>query len=156
MRIITDRVYPSEPAHGIFEGPENGRWLQKVWVVRGDALACYETDFGPAENFEGITPLLMPGFGDDSVAVLQAFAEKNREDDYWQKRGIEMLEASTLIQDHVRQVQVDHEIIHNRSVFGPSITVQRNAYPHERAMRQLKEKTDAYYGSGQWNRSKKR
>lgn len=152
MQIVTNTVHPDEPAHGLFEGPVDGRWVQYVFVVRGNAIAKYVTDFGPAEDYADVTPMRMPSFGDDSVAQLQAFAEKNRHDDYWQKRRAELLEGSTLIQDHIRQIEIDQQVIHNRSVFGPAIAVQRGGYSHTRAMRKLMEQSDKFHGVGVWNR----
>ncbi|MDZ4250917.1 MAG: hypothetical protein U0990_12650 [Candidatus Nanopelagicales bacterium] len=165
MKIITQTVSPDEACHGLFEGPKTRkdllgrdveRWVQQCFVIRGDAIACWEKDYGPAEDFAGVTPLLMPSLGENSVAQLQYFAEKNRNDDYWTKRSEEMAQASTLIQDHIRQIEIDHEIIRNRSIFGPAISVQRGGYSHERAERKLMAKVDNFHGVGIWNRSRKR
>ena len=156
MKIVTQTISPDEPCHGLFEGPRDGRWIQAVYVIRGDAIAEWTKDYGLEEDFDRITPLLMPSFGENSVGSMQYFADKNREDDFWAKRTDEMIEGSTLIEDHVRQVEIDQEIIHNRSVFGPAIRVQRGAYSHGQAMRNLMEKVDAYHGVGVWNRSQKR
>lgn len=152
MHIVTDRIFPDEPSYGISEmprlrkmddGSEQWRWVQQVYVVRGDAIAKYETDYGPAERFVRIQPFAMPSFGDDSVAQLQEFAEKNRHDDYWAKRSDEMLAESTLIRDHLNQVEIDKAEIRNRSVIGPAISVQRNDYSQERLRRIIKERTHA-------------
>lgn len=140
MKIVTDRIHPDEPCHGLFEGPEQGRWIQKVFVVRGDAIAQYRTDLGPEKDYEKVTPLVMPSFGDDTVAELQAHAEKNRHDHYWYDRREEMLSKSTLIQDAVDlQEQRNLEFI-NKSVLGPMVKVQRNAFSPQSAARILKER----------------
>ena len=146
MHIVTTAVFPGEPCHGLFEGPENGRWVQKVFVVRGDTIAKYQIDLGPEEDFASVTPIVIPGFGDDSVAALQYFAEKNRTDDYWAKRAEEMLAGSTLIADHVRQAEIDHAVIRNRSVFGPGYAVQRNGYDSTVAARKISAARQDYYG----------
>ena len=146
MHIITTQIAPSEPCHGIFEGPQNGRWVQKVWVIRGDAIARYETDLGPEEDFATVTPLVMPGFGDESVAAFQWWAEKNRHDDYWTRRAEEMLAESTLIKDHANQAEQDWAQIENRSVFGPVISVQRNVYDPTVAARKLSQRRQEYTG----------
>jgi hypothetical protein len=97
--------------------------------VRGNDLAYYTQDFGPAEDFEDVTPLIMPSIGTDTVAQLQEHAEKNRHDNYWAKRRKEMLEGSTLIEDAVRSLDQEREMILNRTHLGPSLSVQRNDVP---------------------------
>lgn len=118
MKIEAAMVHPDEPAYGLREEPRlmpgpNGssswRWIQTVFVIRGDAIAAHTTDFGPAENFNLVTPLMMPSFGDDTVAQLREHAEKNRYDTYWQKRAEEQLENSTLIQDAIAQLEMQKE-----------------------------------------------
>ena len=120
MKIETAFVHPDEPCHGLREEPRmmpgpNGsqswRWVQTVFVVRGDAIAAHTTDFGPAENFQHVTPLMMPSFGDDTVAQLREHAEKNRHDDYWQKRAEAQLAESTLIRDHIEQIDMRREYV---------------------------------------------
>ena len=155
LKLVTLYVVPDEPCYGLYEGPANipqvngstlNRWVQDIIVIRDDAKAHYVSDLGPAEDYQNITPLLMPSFGENTVAQLQAFAEKNRDDDYWHKRAIELQASSTLIADHVRQVEIDHEVINNRSVFGPAISVARNEYSQTRLRRKLRDKINKYYG----------
>ncbi len=86
-------------------GSYSMRWIQTVFVVRGDAIAAHATDYGPAADFRHVTPLFMPSFGDDTVAELREHAEKNRHDTYWQQRADEQLAGSTLIADAIRQTQ---------------------------------------------------
>lgn len=153
MKILTDHVSPDEACHGLREGPRtmpmpNGsqqrRWVQAVYVVRDDAIAEYTVDYGPAHHFEDLVmELVMPSFGENSVAQLQEFAEKNRHERYWAKRREEMMAESTLIEDVVRQRAQDREIIRNRSVIGPNVRVQRGAYSADVARRRLKEKVHA-------------
>ena len=118
MKIETQWVHPDEPCHGLREEPRmmpglNGaqswRWVQTVFVVRGDAIAAHTTDHGPAENFAHVTPLMMPSFGDDTVAQLREFAEKNRHNTYWQERAAEQQANSTLIRDHMNQIAMKAE-----------------------------------------------
>lgn len=136
MHIVTDRVYPDEPAWGLSEqseimafpdGSRMRRQVQKVKVVRDDRLAEFVTDFGPAEDFEHIPPLLIPGFGDDSVAQLQEMAEHHRHDLRWVKRREEMVAESTLIADILQRAEESREWAVNRSRFGPGGFVQRNS-----------------------------
>lgn len=89
-------------------GSQSWRWVQTVFVIRGDAIAAHTTDYGPAENFESTTPLIMPSFGDDTVAQLREHAERNRHDTYWQERAKAQLAESTLIRDHLNQVEMLH------------------------------------------------
>lgn len=115
MKIVTTYIHPDEPCYGLREGPrmvdvfpnaKEWHWVQRVYVIRGDAIAEYTKDFGPDDKYEGVTEIIIPGFGDDSVAALQAHADKNREDNYWAKRRQEMLEGSTLIKDHIEQLDM--------------------------------------------------
>lgn len=119
MKIETQWVHPDEPCYGLREEPrlipvgkgQSWRWVQTVFVVRGDAIAAHTTDFGPAESYARITPLMMPSFGTDTVAQLREHAEKNRHDTYWQDRAAEQLENSTLIEDHIRQIEQKKELV---------------------------------------------
>lgn len=142
MKYPTLWVRPDEPCHGLAEMPRmvNGewRWIQAVYVVRDDTIAEWTHDYGPADIFR-TQPLLMPGFGDDTVAQMQEWADKHRQDDYWTRRGEEMLAGSTLISDHADQVEKDRLEIRNRSVFGPSQSVQRFGYSQEHTRRKIKE-----------------
>lgn len=131
VAIVTDRIYKDEPCYGLFEGEEKGRWVQKVWVVRDDCIARYQLDLGPASDFEDVVALVMPSQGDDTVAELQAYAEKNRHDHYWSNRSKEMLSESTLIEDHLRLLDQETKTLLNQSVFGPGVSVQRNAVPRQ-------------------------
>ena len=129
MHIITTRIHPDEPCHGLWEGPKNGRWVQRVFVIRDDTIAKFETDFGPVENFKDATEVVYPSFGENSVGQLQELAERDRHSDKWAKRGRERLAESTLIPDILRQEEIRLEIIANRSRFGPAISVQRDDLP---------------------------
>lgn len=138
MHIVTDHVFPDEPSWGLAEGPlkmpqPDGstpmHWVQRVFVVRGDAIAKYMIDFGPTEDFDRAQPLLMPSMGENTVAQLQEHAEKNRHDHYWANRVDEMLAESTLAEDYFRQREQNRGVIHNRSSFGAGGHFQRNGYP---------------------------
>lgn len=155
MHIVTDNIHPNEPAYGIFEGPKlrsqsdgssGYRWIQQVWVIRGDTIARYETDFGPAEDFKTVTPLAMPSEGDDTVAELQFWAEKNRHDDYWYKRSLELQAESTMMKDAANQILEIEEARKNRSVLGPYQTTQRNGYAAGLQSKLLKERREERTG----------
>ncbi len=143
MKIVTRTVHKDEPCWGLREGPRGGRWVQAVYVVRegGDAIAEWTKDYGPTEDYEHTQPLIIPSFGENTVAQLQEWAEKNRHDDYWSRRRAEMLAESTLIADVLRQDEEIKQQIRNRSVFGPYFRRERNLYSQERTRRIIKEKT---------------
>lgn len=118
MKIVALMVSPDEPCHGLREEPrmmprpdgsQSWRWTQTVFVIRGDTIAAHTTDYGPAEDFANVTPLMMPSFGDDTVAQLREHAEKNRHDTYWQDRAKEQQANSTLIRDHIEQIDMKRE-----------------------------------------------
>ncbi len=140
MHIIATHVMPDEPCYGLTENRIGGRWIQRVFVVRGDAIAKFETDFGPASDFPDATPIIYPSFGENSVAQLQEMAERDRHDDRWAKRRREMQAESTLIKDILRQEEALIDVRANRSTMGPAITVQRNDFPREAVISKHKEK----------------
>jgi len=150
MHVVADRIFPSEPCWGLQEGPEqrvvhpNGgqemRWVQRLWVIRGDRKAKFETDFGPASDFPDATPVIYPSFGENTVAQLQWLAERDRHSDKWAKRRKEMRAESTLIADILRQEEIMMEVRRNRSQFGPLTSVQRIDFPHEAVRQRQKER----------------
>ncbi len=141
MKIVTDRVFPDEGCWGLFEGPRmvhsydgssSRHWIQAVYVIRGDAIAEYTLDFGPVSLYKRVIPLIIPSFGENTVAQLQDHADKNRHDHHWYNRSREMLAGSTLIKDAVNILEQQREVLNNRTVIGPAITVQRNDTPRRR------------------------
>jgi len=148
VKPVALSAHPDEPAWGLFEGPRRvtmpdgtiqSRWVQEIKVVRGDRLAYFVSDFGPAEDFEDIPPLAMPSYGTDTVAQLQEFGERHRHDDTWAKRRKEQLAGSTLISDILRQEEIKLEVVRNRSHFGPLVNVQRDDFPREAVRQRRKE-----------------
>ena len=156
FRAITEQIHPDEECWGLAEGPlllnmpgggTQWRWIQEVTVIRGDAPAGWRQDFGPAEDFEDtVTPLLIPSFGENTVAELQARAERNRHDDYWIKRAQEMRESSTLMQDAVAQMEEIEKLRRNQTISGPYVKKQRNDYPVGLNRKQLKERKEERTG----------
>lgn len=140
MKIITSRVHQDEPCYGLTEGRIGGRWIQRVFVVRGDRIAKFETDFGPASDFPDATGTIYASFGDDSVGQLQELAERDRHSDKWARRRKEMQAESTLIQDILRQEEMMLEEKRNRSHFGPGVSVQRIDFPREAVQQKQKER----------------
>ena len=143
MKIVTRRIHPDEPCHGLWEGPKKGRWLQRVFVIRGDAIAKWTKDYGPITKWPDATETFYPSFGENSVAQLQEWAEHDRHDDKWAKRRREMQAESTLIPDILRQEEILLDVKANRSHFGPGISVQRNDFPREAVINKFKEKRNA-------------
>ena len=129
MHIIATHVMEDEPCWGLWEGPKNGRWMQRVFVIRGDAIAKWTKDYGPISKWPDATEIMYPSFGENSVAQLQEMAERDRHSDKWAKRGRERLAESTLIKDILRQEEALLNVRANRSIIGPAITVQRNDFP---------------------------
>ena len=151
MHIVTDRVVPDEPCHGLAEGPlampypegpgVRQRWVQRVFVIRDDAIAKYLWDIGPVEDYEDtVMPILMPSFGENTVAELQAHAEKNRHETKYMDRRREMMAESTLVQDAVAEVERRYLAKSNRSIIGPHLRVQRGAWPDQTAVRALRDR----------------
>lgn len=120
MKIATTYIHPNEPAYGLFEGDRKGRWVQAVYVVRGDAIAEYLTDLGKSEDYESVMPLVIPNDGDDSVAALQYLAEQNRHDFYWASRRAQMLSESTLIKDVIEGIDRDQDRLRGRRRYARS------------------------------------
>ena len=152
MHYIAPTVHPDEPAYGMSEKPvllpgPNGaqrwRWVQRVFVIRGDTIAKHETDYGPAEDFEHVTPMIMPSHGENTVAQLREHFDKNREDRHWWNRRYEMLSASTLVSDILRQEEEIRARIKNKTTSGPYVTIERGGYSQEATQRKLKERQHA-------------
>lgn len=135
MKILTERVSRDEPCHGLTEVDRmvNGesRRIQSVFVVRGDSIAAYETDLGPSSGFG--EPQAIYGMGDEDVAFMLDWADRDRTDDTGRKLRDELRESSTLIKDFLAFKEANWEIINNRSVFGPAHTKQRNGYSKKAA-----------------------
>ena len=129
-----------EPCHGLQEFPKDGVWVQRTFVIRDGQLACFQKVIGPATDYERVQPLLMPSFGENTVAEMQYWGEKNRNDTYWADRSAQMLEEATLIRDHINQLEEMTMVRLNRSVLGPHQSTQRIGYPREAAQRRFKEK----------------
>ncbi len=144
MKIITLHVRPNEKVEMYFTGPksrpqfsddENPRMIEQIFVVRDDTIACYEQDFGPADDYPYVPPLLMPSFGEMDVAEVQWHGERHRNDDKWAKRMQEYKEGSTLFNDIIEQEAQRLEARRNRSVLGPFVNTQRNEFSRETAER---------------------
>ncbi len=143
MKVITHWIHPDEPCYSLQEGPRNGRWVQRVYVIRGDAKAEWSKDYGPVSDFPDATETIYFSDGDDSVGQLQELAERDRHSDRWAKRRREMQAESTLIPDILKQEEELLDVVRNRTTIGPAITVQRNDFPREAVINKRKEKRNA-------------
>ncbi|KKL60106.1 hypothetical protein LCGC14_2208620 [marine sediment metagenome] len=139
MHVVADRIFPDEPCYGLMETRESGRWIQRVFVVRGGRKAKFETDFGPVSDFPNATEIIYASYGDDSVGQLQELAERDRHSDKWAKRRREMQAESTLIKDILRQEEEMMEVRRNRSHFGPLVSTQRIDFPREAVERERQD-----------------
>jgi len=111
-----------------------------VFVIRGDAIASWTHDYGPAENFRRVQEILIPSFGENTVGQLQDLAERNRHDTYWANRSDEMLAESTLIGDVLKGDEERKNRIRNRSTIGPHVRIERNGYSRGRTHEIMKER----------------
>ncbi len=155
MHIVTDYLLPNEPCYGAAQGPrliplpdgsQQWRWLEWVFVIRGDAIAKWEKDHGPAENFKGMTETRDPLDGELSVQEVQEMMVQDRTDHYWQDKLPELRAQSTLMKDAMDQLEERRAIIHNRTVSGPGGTRQRNGFSPQAIQRIISQKRQDYTG----------
>lgn len=137
LDIITTFLVPNEVCMGMRQGPRDGRWVEMIWVVRGDTIAKYMTDCGPVENFPHIFEQIIPGDGETTVTEFQHEAERHRHDLWAWEHQQRVRAESTLFADVNRQREERREYIDNRSVFGPYQKTQRNIYNQENAWRKF-------------------
>lgn len=143
MKIIASSVHPDEPCWSLREGPRDGRWVQRVYIIRGDAIAEWSKDYGSVSDWPDATEIIYPSFGENSVGQLQEMAERDRHSDKWAKRRREMQAESTLITDILKQEEILLDVVANRSKFGPGTSVQRNDFPREAVQSKFREKKNA-------------
>ncbi len=149
ISIVTDYVHPDEPCHGLAEGvlqmPHGAgfrrRWVQRVFVVRGDAIAKYTLDLGPAEDWEGrALPQVIYSAGLDTVAEMQESAERDRNRGALMQFVQQQREESTLIEDSLAGLEQQHLAKSNRTIIGPHVFSQRGDYPGQFARRELRSR----------------
>ena len=155
MHIVTDHVVPDEGCWGLAEGPMQmphgagfqRRWVQRVFVIRGDAIAKHMIDLGPAEDWEDrASPLLMPSWGENTVAQLQEHAELNRNQSRYLDLARQQLAEATLIEDSLAGLEQQHLAKSNRTLIGPHVFSQRGDYPSQFARRELRSKKERING----------
>jgi hypothetical protein len=141
LDIVTQFILPNEVCMGLWQGPERGRWLEKIFVVRGDTIAKYVTDIGPAKNFVGVAVEIVPGDDETTVAEFRYEAERHRNSTFARDHMARVAYESTLVADVNRNREARRQYIKNRSVFGPFHVVQRNIYDSNPARRKIREAT---------------
>ncbi len=116
---------------GLHQRMRGGRLIEQVFVVRGDAIAKFETDYGSASDWPNFTETVYPSFGENTVGQLQELAERDRHSSKWADYQRELLAESTLIADVLRTEEEKIEVVRNRSHFGLGRSVQRIDFPRE-------------------------
>ncbi len=137
LDIITTFLLPGEVCMGSRQGPIGDRWIERIWVVRGDTIARFETDCGPAANYEHIAEVIIPGDGVTTVDEFRYEAERHRNDLRWWNHLQRVKAESTLMADVNEQRDARREYIKNKSVFGPYFKIQRNIYNRENGWRKF-------------------
>lgn len=78
----TQFLLPDEKAYWLLETwrrtPVGDRRIQRIYVLRGDAIAVHEADLGPWDRANDM-PFQALGLWEYSVAEIQAQAERGRE-----------------------------------------------------------------------------
>lgn len=118
--------------------PPSNQWhrWQFIWVQRDGIMYEWSQDLGPSENFTQ-PGCEIPSLWEHTVAELQSIAEVHRfKDDFWQKFLREQEAESNMISEWKDQVHERHEIINNRSVFGPKHQKQRIGFDRRAALEQ--------------------
>ena len=149
MQIITDYVVPDEGCWGLLEGPVTmphgkgfqRRWVQRVFVIRDDAIAKYQVDLGSADYWEErALPQAIAGMGDDTVAELQEWAERDRNKGKMWQFVQQQREESTLIEDSIAGLEQEFLAKRNKTIIGPHVFSQRGEYPRQFAQRELRSR----------------
>lgn len=141
MKPVTIVIHPDEKAWSLREinlvRPPTHQWhrWQIVTVVRNDRLAEWWNDLGPSASFP-VQQFEVPSLGEHTVGELLDIAEHSRlQDDYWQKRAVEITDGCTLIADFLDQKEERWRVINNQTVSGPLVTKQRDGFDKRAAQR---------------------
>ena len=140
MDIIADRITEHEPCYGwaesnrvwpMADGTHQARRMRFIFVVRGDAIAKYVEDLGPASEYSDASQfyIMADGEGGDTVAEVRFMAGAHDDDATYERIRRELREGSTLIQDAVNEAEQNRKAIKNQSMFGPGGHTQRNGVP---------------------------
>lgn len=139
---VTLAVHKDEKAWKLREQnlvrPPSNQWhrWQFIWVQRNGVMYEWANDLGPSENFTQ-PGCEIPSLWEHTVAELQEIAEIHRyKDDFWQRFMAEQTAESTMFEDYRNQTAERHEVIHNRSVYGPKHKKQRIGFDRRAALEQ--------------------
>jgi len=137
-----------EPVYAVQEGYGQGdgerHRFQVMLIPRGNVLASFWTDLGPASDFdmnvEGTVyqapPYHQIVLAEHSVAECRYMAEQGRMDDFAIRMLHEQVNESRLFEEYARLIEEDMALVRNRSTFGPGGQITRNGYSPAGARRQ--------------------
>lgn len=112
---VRESVHPSKDPQ-----KPGQRWMQRVWVVRGDMLAEFQKDLGPSWAYPLARPFMFVSMNEYSVgeSLEQANCLREMQPEYE--------EPSDLMQDWYKQLEELKQLKDRRSVVGPHARIQRN------------------------------
>jgi hypothetical protein len=131
VMVAAPFISPDEKAYALVEvnlGIDyiGKRRIQIVYVNRGDELAEWRKDLGPADSFTS-NQFRIPALWEHTVGELWDIAEQQRlKEDEWERFIQEEQQASTLISDWLTELEERNKLARNQSTFGPGYTRQRN------------------------------
>lgn len=114
--------------------PESWQGLKRyqlIGVNRGDRIALWVHDMGPAESFD-FGALQVVGLWEETVAAVQDIANDIREKDAAFARDVVKMRQQYLKEKWPEMAYQQSELLKlnqaNRSVFGPAVCAERNAF----------------------------
>lgn len=144
--VLADHLDPNEVCMGMWQGPQAGRWIQKIFVVRDDTIAKHVTDCGPATDFPHIPVEIIPGDDETTVGEFLYEAERHRHD-LFAHNHLERVKARHNLKDVIPENQAKRrEIIKGQSVSGPYQTTSRNNYSSRLTWRRFFDRRAEVYG----------
>ena len=148
IETTTHVVSNSEPCFGMSVREENGDFITRLAILRGDELQTCVIHHGPNEEYGGkIPPLFVPSTeGENPVGLMLEMSERHRADLRYYNMAMEMKGESTLINDVLEQDEKALLQIRNASTFGPHQSTQRNGHSHEKVVRDWFDKRAAITG----------
>lgn len=122
-----EKVLALYERNGLTSDYKHHRRWQFIYVNRGDAIAEFITDLGPAEQFDA-PELVLWSLWSDSVGQVMDEAERSRNLNTFRDILTEAQGTSTLTQEFAAFVGEREKQKRNASTFGPGFTRQRNAF----------------------------
>ena len=133
LPVETNPLHPDEPCLALCElelHPPSGKAphrYQLVCVVRNDRKTWVRVDMGLASEWPSADQFRVRADGDgDTVASVQATADRIRDDMYWRKFLEEEQAASTLIPDLINWTEESLKRRKRVSTHGPNFRKERN------------------------------